>query len=59
VELPDDAKPPLLRAYLRRWWFEAGAFFEGVNAQSPDADLQRIAADHPVFKIDLVPSPRP
>ncbi len=58
VEVPDGAKPPLLRTYLRRWWFEAGVFFGGVNAQSPDFELQRIASDHPVFKIDMAPSPR-
>src|ERR1700758_2259763 len=30
VELPDDAKPPLLRAYLKRWKAEVGVFFGGV-----------------------------
>jgi hypothetical protein len=26
-----------------------GVFFDGVGAGSDDEDLQRIAADHPVF----------
>src|SRR5258708_479806 len=26
VELDDDAKPPILRAYLRRWKMEVGVF---------------------------------
>lgn len=51
VELPDDEKPPVLRAYLRRWGFEMGPFFDGVSAKAPDADLRRIAGDHPVFRI--------
>jgi deazaflavin-dependent oxidoreductase (nitroreductase family) len=51
TELPDDAKPPLLRAYLQRWQFEVGAFFDGVRASSPDEDLRNIAPAHPVFQI--------
>jgi deazaflavin-dependent oxidoreductase (nitroreductase family) len=48
-ELPDDEKPPLLRAYLRRWKMEVGVFFEGVSAGSSDEELLRIAPKHPVF----------
>lgn len=51
VELPDDVKVPLLRAYLKRWFFEVGVFFQGVNAEAPDSELRRIAPDHPVFEI--------
>ena len=51
VELEDDAKPPLLRAYLKKWKFEVGAFFGGVGPDSPDEDLRRIAPDHPVFRL--------
>ena len=51
VEVPDEEKPPILRAYLRRWRFEVGMFFGGVGPDSPDADLRRIAPDHPVFHI--------
>lgn len=50
-ELPDDEKPPLLRAYLKRWKLEVGVFFEGVGPESPDEELRRIAPDHPVFKL--------
>src|SRR5215470_2334199 len=42
-EIPDDAKPPILRAYLRRWAFEVNQFFQGVGADAPDAELRRIA----------------
>ena len=51
-ELPDDAKPPLLRAYLKRWKFEVGVFFEGVGPDSSDEDLRRIAPDHPAFRLN-------
>jgi deazaflavin-dependent oxidoreductase (nitroreductase family) len=50
-ELTDDAKPPLLRAYLKLWSFETGKWFEGVKHDSPDEDVRRIAGDHPVFRI--------
>jgi deazaflavin-dependent oxidoreductase (nitroreductase family) len=51
VELGDDEKPPLLRAYLKKWKFEVGAFFGGVGPDSSDEELRRIAPDHPVFRL--------
>jgi len=51
TELPDDDKPPLLRAYLRKWKWEVGAFFGGVDGDAPEEELRRIAPDHPVFRI--------
>jgi deazaflavin-dependent oxidoreductase (nitroreductase family) len=52
VEVPDPQKPPILRAYLRRWKAEVGVFFGGVSADSPPEELERIAPDHPVFRIE-------
>lgn len=52
TELSDDEKPPLLRAYLRRWKVEVGMFFEGVGPDSGDEELRRIAPKHPVFRLD-------
>jgi deazaflavin-dependent oxidoreductase (nitroreductase family) len=51
TELADDDKPPLLRAYLKRWKAETGVFFEGVGPDSTDEELRRIAPDHPVFRL--------
>ena len=51
-ELPDEEKVPVLRAYLKRWKFEVGAFFDGVGPDSTDAQLLAVAPEHPVFKID-------
>ena len=44
---------PVLRAYLKRWKMEVGVFFEGVGAYADDAELERIASNHPVFRIDM------
>jgi deazaflavin-dependent oxidoreductase (nitroreductase family) len=53
TELPDDDdKVPILREYLRRWKWEVGAFFDGVGPDSGDAELRRIAPDHPIFRIE-------
>ena len=51
TELPDDAKTPLLRAYLKRWKWEVGMFFGGVGPDSSEAELRGIAPAHPVFKL--------
>ena len=51
VELTDDEKPALLRAYLKKWKFEVGVFFGGVGPDSADEELRRIAPDHPVFRV--------
>jgi deazaflavin-dependent oxidoreductase (nitroreductase family) len=51
VEVADEDKPPLLRAYLKKWKFEVGVFFAGVGPESSDEELRRIAADHPVFRL--------
>lgn len=52
VELPDAAKEPVLRAYLRRWRWEVGQFFDGVGPDAPPEQLARIAPAHPVFRIE-------
>jgi len=54
TELPDGEKPAILRAYLERWKAEAGVFFRGIGADSPDDELRRISPDHPVFRLEAV-----
>jgi deazaflavin-dependent oxidoreductase (nitroreductase family) len=56
TELPDNEKQPILRAYLKRWKMEVGVFFGGVDADSSEDDLRRIAPDHPVFRIEPAPA---
>jgi len=52
IELTDERKPDVLRAYLRRWKFEVGVFFDGVDANAPDSKLLQIAPGYPVFLIE-------
>jgi hypothetical protein len=52
VEVSDDDKIPILRAYLKRWKFEVGQFFGGVDGDSPEPELRRIAPEHPVFRVE-------
>lgn len=51
VELADIDKPEVLREYLRRWKFEVGVFFEGVDASASDETLLAIAPGYPVFRL--------
>ncbi|MGV9664090.1 nitroreductase family deazaflavin-dependent oxidoreductase [Nocardia niigatensis] len=51
TELPDTDKIPVLRAYLDRWGWEVGRFFEGVTKDATDAELADIAPGFPVFAL--------
>jgi deazaflavin-dependent oxidoreductase (nitroreductase family) len=51
TELGDEQKPALLRAYLEKWKWEVGAFFDGVGPDADEEELRRIGPDHPVFRI--------
>ncbi len=53
-EIADDAKPHLLRSYLKRWRAEVGIFFNGVGPDSTDEELRAIAPNHPIFRITPV-----
>ena len=51
TELADEAKTPILREYLRKWAWEVGQFFDGVDKTSTDAELAAIADGFPVFAL--------
>jgi hypothetical protein len=51
TELDEDAKLPVMRAYLARWKMEIGVFFDGVDGDSSDDELRAIAPKHPVFAL--------
>ena len=51
TELPVEDRPRVLRAYLKKWKFEVGMFFQGVGPDAPEDKLLAIAPDHPVFRI--------
>lgn len=52
-EIDDDEKAAVLRAYLKRWRWEVGVFFEGVGPKSSEAELRAEAPHHPVFRLQL------
>src|SRR5690348_8726563 len=43
TELADEAKPAVLRAYLKRWGWEVGRFFEGLDANATDEQVRAVA----------------
>jgi hypothetical protein len=47
---PADAVP-VLRAYLRRWKFEVGMFFDGITPDASEEEWAAVAPRHPVFVI--------
>ncbi|TSE00749.1 DUF385 domain-containing protein [Skermania sp. ID1734] len=51
VELADDAKPELLRAYLQRLNSQVSGYFDGVGPDADDSRLREIAPGYPVFRI--------
>ena len=53
TELADDDKPVILREYLKRWKWEVGVFFDGVDAKAPGEKLREIAPGYPVFRIEV------
>jgi deazaflavin-dependent oxidoreductase (nitroreductase family) len=51
TEVADADKTPVLRHYLQAWSWEVGQFFEGIDKNSSDDQLARVAADFPVFTV--------
>ena len=51
IEVADDDKPVILKEYLRRWKFEAGVFFDGLDASASAETLRGIAPGYPVFRL--------
>ncbi|MFW2332206.1 hypothetical protein [Ilumatobacter sp.] len=51
VDVGDAGTAPILRASLRAWASEVGRFFEGVDADSSDAEPAAIA---PGFRVEAV-----
>jgi deazaflavin-dependent oxidoreductase (nitroreductase family) len=50
-EVTDDAKATVLRAYLRRWKWEVGQFFDDLDADASDEKIATVAPGFPVFRI--------
>ena len=54
-ELADSEKAAVLRAYLRKWQWEVGAFFAGVGPDVSESELLTEGRRHPVFRIQFDP----
>jgi deazaflavin-dependent oxidoreductase (nitroreductase family) len=52
VELDNEEKAPIVRAYLRRWKWEVGQFFEGLTPDAGDLEIAAVAPGFPVFAIE-------
>ncbi|MEV6242207.1 nitroreductase [Lentzea sp. NPDC051838] len=51
TELPDEAKPVIMHAYLERWHGQVKQFFPGMDATTPQDKLLARAGDYPVFQL--------
>jgi hypothetical protein len=52
TELADADKPPVIRAYLKRWGWEVGRFFDGLTTNASEEEILAVAPGFPVFRID-------
>ncbi len=51
VEIADDEKVTILRAYLKLWAMETKKFFGLPGPDVSDDEIRAIAPNHPVFRI--------
>jgi F420H(2)-dependent quinone reductase len=51
VEVGDDAKPPLLKRYLDRWYWEVKGHVGGLTPQSTDHEMRAAAPSIPIFEL--------
>jgi hypothetical protein len=49
TELSDDAKAPILQAYLDRWYWQVKDYVGGLTPQSTAAEMTAVAPTIPVF----------
>ena len=51
TEVPDEAKPELLRRYLDRWYWEVKGHMAGLTPDSSDEQVRAAAPSIPVFAL--------
>lgn len=51
IEVPDDAKPALLKLYLERWYWEVKGHVGGLSPASSDDEIAAAAPSIPVFEL--------
>jgi hypothetical protein len=52
-ELADADKPPIIHAYLDRFGWEVGRFFDELSKSSSEDEILAVAPGFPVFKLAL------
>jgi deazaflavin-dependent oxidoreductase (nitroreductase family) len=50
-ELADADKPPVIHAYLDRFGWEVGRFFDGLSKSSSEEEIAAVAPGFPVFRL--------
>jgi F420H(2)-dependent quinone reductase len=51
TEVADDAKPPLLKHYLDRWFWEVKTHVGGLTPDSSPQQMREVASSIPVFAV--------
>lgn len=51
AEVPDAAKPELLKPYLDRWYWQVKGHIGGLTPQSTREEMRRAAPSIPVFEL--------
>ena len=51
TEVPDEAKPALLKRYLDRWYWEVKGHIGGLTPQSGAEEMRSVAPGIPVFAL--------
>ncbi|MCZ0730537.1 nitroreductase/quinone reductase family protein [Mycolicibacterium iranicum] len=51
VEVPDSAKPDLLKPYLDRWYWQVKGHIGGLTPRSTREEMNRAAPSIPVFEL--------
>lgn len=52
MELADEAKLPVMRAYFKRWWAQSASLTTVTSPNAPDEEINRAASLHPVFMLE-------
>jgi deazaflavin-dependent oxidoreductase (nitroreductase family) len=50
-ELADEDKPPVIHAYLDRFGWEVGRFFDGLSKSSSEDEIAAVAPGFPAFRL--------
>lgn len=54
-EVPDAAKPELLKRYLDRWYWQVKGYVAGLTPDSSDEQFRAVAPTIPVFALAAAP----